>query len=224
MQDNIFSSKPKQISQAAVQILSKVYGSIDNVNLIVISDMKLPLNIAENLKKLGLKDFNFLEDPFDKFFNKTEKQLSKSEKFLKAFSQYDVIMIGYKDQKKLIDVSLVRKILKKRKQRPIFFIDCGIPGNVDTRISKIHSSYLFDLNDLEQLYTSWTQNVVINEESLKIIYDIQLKSFLDSFFHKLKFNLEQKTIFEKRINLLLKSNINEFKISLKNFLKYFQDG
>ena len=36
-------------------------------------------------------------------------------------------MIGYKTQSKIIDKILV-KILNKRKQKPILFVDCGIPG------------------------------------------------------------------------------------------------
>ena len=42
---------------------------------------------------------------------------------------------------------------KYRKQKPIFFVDVGLPGNVDTEISKISNCYLFDLNDLEQFFT-----------------------------------------------------------------------
>ena len=48
---NLFSSKPKQIAQAAIQILLKVYGDLNSVNFLVISDMKLPIDIAQNFEK-----------------------------------------------------------------------------------------------------------------------------------------------------------------------------
>ena len=111
-------------------------------------------------------------------------------------------MIGYKNQLKLIDKHLVKKILYMRKQKPLFFIDCGIPGNININVGKIPNCFLFDLNDLEQLYSSWIQNNSIYEDTNRELYDIELKSLIDSF-DKLNLNLEQKLIFEKRINSLI---------------------
>ena len=54
LKNNLFSSKPKQIAQAAIQILLKVYGDLSSVNFLVISDMKLPIDIAQNFENIGL--------------------------------------------------------------------------------------------------------------------------------------------------------------------------
>ena len=108
-----------------------------------------------------------------------------------------------------------------RKQKPLFFVDCGIPGNININVRQIPNCFLFDLNDLEQLYSSWIQNNSIYEDTNRELYDVELKSLIDSFFDKLNLNLEQKLIFEKRINSLLKKNNNEIKYSLMKFLKTF---
>ena len=130
-------------------------------------------------------------------------------------------MIGYKSQSKIIDKTLVKKLLIKRKQKPILFVDCGVPGNIKTDIGQIPNCFLFDLNDLEQLYSSWFQNNIANEDRDQELFDIELKISLDSFFRKMKFNLEQKLIFEKKVNLLVKAKGNEIKFILKKFLKAF---
>ena len=44
-------------------------------------------------------------------------------------------------------------ISKKKETKANFFIDVGLPGNIDPEISKISNCYLFDLNDLEQFFT-----------------------------------------------------------------------
>ena len=90
-------------------------------------------------------------------------------------------MIGYKTQSKIIDKTLVKKILNKRKQKPILFIDCGIPGNIKTDIGQIPNCFLFDLNDLEQLYSSWIQNNLTNEDGNNELFDIELKNFIRFF-------------------------------------------
>ena len=74
---------------------------------------------------------------------------------------------------------------------------------------------------MEQLYSSWIQNNTTNEDSNNELFDIELKTLLDSFFRKLKFNLEQKMIFENKVNSLVKEKGKEIKFILKKFLKSF---
>ena len=221
LKNNIFSSKPKQIAQAAIQILLRVYGDLNSVNFLVISDMKLPIDIAQNFENIGLNKYLISQDPLEKIFNQKNNNNNIDENLINKLKTFDLIMIGYKTQSKIIDKILVKKILKKRKQKPILFVDCGIPGNIKTDISQIPNCFLFDLNDLEQLYSSWIQNNIINEDSNNELFDIELKTSLDSFFRKLNLNLEQKMIFENKVNALVKAKGKEIKFILKKFLKSF---
>ena len=221
LKNNLFSSKPKQIAQAAIQILLKVYGDLNSVNFLVISDMKLPIDIAQNFENIGLNKYLIFQDPLEKIFNQKKEDNNIDENLINKLKTFDLIMIGYKTQLKIIDKVLVKKILNKRKQKPILFVDCGIPGNIKTDIGQIPNCFLFDLNDLEQLYSSWIQNNVTNEGSNNELFDIEIKTSLDSFYNKLKFNLEQKMIFENKINSLVKAKGKEIKFILKKFLKSF---
>ena len=221
LKNNLFSSKPKQIAQAAIQILLKVYGDLNSVNFLVISDMKLPIDIAQNFENIGLNKYLILQDPLEKIFNQKKENNDIDENLINKLKIFDLIMIGYKTQSKIIDKILVKKILNRRKQKPILFVDCGIPGNIKTDISQIPNCFLFDLNDLEQLYSSWIQNNLTNEDGNNELFDIELKTSLDSFFRKLKFNLEQKMIFENKVNSLVKKKGKEIKLMLNKFLKSF---
>ena len=221
LKNNIFSSKPKQIAQAAIQILLRVYGDLNSVNFLVISDMKLPIDIAQNFENIGLNKYLIFQDPLEKIFNQKKENNNIDENLINKLKTFDLIMIGYKTQSKIIDKILVKKILNKRKQKPILFVDCGIPGNIKTDIGQIPNCFLFDLNDLEQLYSSWIQNNIINEDSNNELFDIELKTSLDSFFRKLNLNLEQKMIFENKVNSLVKAKDKEIKFILKKFLKSF---
>ena len=221
LKNNIFSSKPKQIAQAAIQILLKVYGDLNSVNFLVLSDMELPIDIAQNFENIGLNKYQVFKESLDKIFDQKKEDINKDENFINKLKLFDLIMIGYKRHSKIIDKTLVKKILNKRKQKPILFVDCGIPGNIKTDVGQVPNCFLFDLNDLEQLYSSWIQNNITNEDSHNELFDIELKISLDSFFRKLKFSLEQKMIFEKKVNLLVKAKGKEIKFILKKFLKAF---
>ena len=120
-------------------------------------------------------------------------------------------MIGFDDGLKVISKEIAKVFLKERKQKPIFFVDVGLPGNVDPEISKISNCYLFDLNDLEQFFT-----VFFGENSLGKLnnfeqFYLEEKEIFSSFFKKLKFNENQKKIFNGYIEDFL------FKIKEKHF-------
>lgn len=222
MKDNSFSSKPKQIAQAAKQVLTKVFGNLNKIKVIVISDMDLTLNIGENFKHSGLKRYYVLKDSLDKFLRHDQNNNINFEKLLNILKDYEMIMIGFKNQKKIIDKDLVKEILKIRKQKPIFFVDCGIPGNISMDVGMLDNCFLFDLNDLEQLYSSWIENNQTNEDTNNELYDLELKNLLDNFFKRLDLNLNQKMVFEQKINSLLKSSGNEIKLNLKKLLRAFK--
>ena len=86
----------------------------------------------------------------------------------------------------------------------------------------INNCFLFDLNDLEQLYSSWIENISINENANNELYDVELKSLLDELFKKLELNLNQKMLFEQIINNSLRSGGDEIKLNLKSLLKTFK--
>ena len=107
------------------------------------------------------------------------------------------------------------KYLERRKQKPIFFVDIGLPGNIDPEISKISNCYLFDLNDLEQFFT-----LFFSENNKKNVFDYENFStenikVLSNFFKKLSFNEDQKTIFKNYVEDFFIRN------SEKNYRKVF---
>ena len=97
--NKIFSSKPKQIAQAALQVLSNVYGDLENVKIIVISDMQSTLNIAENFKQSLSGGCCILEESFDKFLKTNEDNLVKNEKFIDKSFKRDNQLIDFPTNK-----------------------------------------------------------------------------------------------------------------------------
>ena len=180
--------------------------------------MSLTLNIAENFKKSGLKKYDVFNKPLEKFLKVDDSNNINSQKLLKLLKDYEMIMIGYKSEIKIIDKEFIKGILKYRKQKPVFLVDCGIPGNIYVDVGMINN-FLFDLNDLEQLYSSWIENISINENANNELYDVELKSLLDELFKKLELNLNQKMLFEQIINNSLRSGGDEIKLNLKSLLK-----
>ena len=83
--------------------------------------MKLPIDIAQNFETIGLNKYLILQDPLEKVFNQNKENNNIDEDLINKLKTFDLIMIGYKTQTKIIDKILVKKYLI-RESKNLFFL------------------------------------------------------------------------------------------------------
>ena len=211
----IFSSKPAQIAHAAIKLSTQIFGEDKKIKIAAIGDKDLVFSITSNFKKYGYDQCRVFKKSNFFYIDSEKKKIVDKKKVLGEFFIYDVILIGFDDGLKVISKEIVKVFLKERKQRPIFFVDVGLPGNVDPEISKISNCYLFDLNDLEQFFTVFFgENSLGKFNNFEQFY-LEEKEIFSSFFKKLKFNESQKK-FLMAILKIFSSKITK-KIKEKHF-------
>ena len=152
-----------------------------------------------------------------------KKKVVDKKKILNEFFIFDLILIGFNDGLKVISKDMTKVFLKERKQKPIFFVDVGLPGNVDPEISKISNCYLFDLNDLEQFFSLFFGENNMGKFDDHEKFYLQEDKIYSHFFKRLNFNENQKKIFKNYIeDFLFKNNEKNLRETLLKFLKTFK--
>ena len=221
----IFSSKPNQIAIAAIEISKIIFGDLNLVKTILIGDSKLPFRIGANLDEKTKLHCEKNNKSIFEYLDLKSKKLKNLDSLANFLSDYEVIFIGFESNLKLISCEVVNKILEKRRQKPIFFVDCGIPGNVEQDISKLNNCFLFDLNDLEQYFSREKNNLEITrkENFDQDSFDEEINNYLSSFTKKMNLNSSQVSMFEKYLRLYFNDNlINEEKKTILKFLNFFK--
>lgn len=215
MSSYFFSSKPQQISESASSIAKKIYGDLSLIKILVVGDNKISFSILDLMRINGVVDYLLLK-------GEDEKKKFLVDAF-KYFRDFDIIITSFRSDKILISKSQIISSLKNRKQKPLFFIDTNIPGNIDSDISKIDNCFLYDLNDLEQFYNDMflkleSKNLPETEEDFQDILDVLIPKLSE----KLMLESEQNYLLEEKIKSFFKSNssINE-KVGILNFFEFF---
>ncbi|MEL0124491.1 MAG: hypothetical protein VW827_02375 [Alphaproteobacteria bacterium] len=215
---NYFSSKPKQITQAAINVSGRVFGNLENVSIVTINNSDIAKAIFNNFKKKKIKKSSQIRNSDKQFFDAVNK--NNSLQVIKEIKDYDILIFGFSGNFRILDKKIISSLLKIRKQKPLIIIDCGIPGNVDTKARTITNCFLFDLNDLEQIYSQDLEYFIASQNQIDNHNDLDI--VLQDFYNFLDFNSFQKAIFGKKIRKFL--DTNDFKLydTIKTFLRIFK--
>jgi glutamyl-tRNA reductase len=63
----------------------------------------------------------------------------------------DVVLTCIGGDRPLVTLDMVRGALHRRRERPLFVIDIGVPRNVEATVNRLDNAYLYDLDDLSSL-------------------------------------------------------------------------
>ena len=215
---NYFSSKPKQITQAAINVSGRVFGNLKNVSIVTINNSDIAQAIFNNFEKKKIKKSSQIKSSDKQFFDDVNN--NNSLQIIREIKDYDILIFGFSGNFRILDKNIISSLLKIRKQKPLIIIDCGIPGNVDTKARTITNCFLFDLNDLEQIYSQDLEYFMANQNQIDNHNDLDI--ILQDFYNFLDFNSFQKAIFEKKIRKFL--DTYDFKLydTIKTFLRIFK--
>ncbi len=215
---NYFSSKPAQITQAAMNISMRVFGDLKDLSIITINNTEIAQMIFENFNKQNIKKSSQIGKNDKNFLSSLS--IANNHEVIKELKNYDILIFGFSGNFRILDKSLISSVLKLRKQKPLIIIDCGIPGNIDTKARNITNCFLFDLNDLEQIYSQDLKYEINGQNQIDNFNDLDI--VLQDFYNFLSFNSFQKLTFEKRIRRFL--NTDDLKIydTIKAFLRIFK--
>ncbi len=80
-------------------------------------------------------------------------------------------------EKPIIDKELVSFVMKKRKQKPLFFIDIAVPRDVEPSVNDIENVYLYDIDDLKELSQKHLSDRLAESEKARAIVDEEVEKF-----------------------------------------------
>jgi glutamyl-tRNA reductase len=73
------------------------------------------------------------------------------ESMMSRLHDADIIIASTSSPETLIQEEHVREAMRYRKNRSMFFIDLGVPRNIDPSVNNIMNVFLFDIDDLQQV-------------------------------------------------------------------------
>jgi len=140
------------ISYAAVELAKKIFHVLEGKKVLLIGAGDMAELAAKHLLSNGVSSVMVANRTFERAVEVAERFNALPVSFNEIGSQLldvDIVITSTASPEYVISQSQVKKSLRKRRNRPLFFIDIAVPRDVQPEVNELNNVYLYDIDDLK---------------------------------------------------------------------------
>ena len=140
------------ISYAAIELGRKIFGTFEGKKVLLIGAGEMAELAVEHLIRNRAGDILVANRTFKngvalaKRFN---GQAIRFEEITGFLEHADIIISSTGSPDYVVTRGQVKGIIRRRRNRPLFFIDIAVPRDIDPEINRLTNSYVYDIDDLK---------------------------------------------------------------------------
>lgn len=171
---------PLSISSMAVELARRIFGSLDEKKILVVGAGEMCEVALKYFQREGVPDIFITNRTFQKARKLADDIIGEARPFESLFellTVVDVVLTSTGSDVPLIAPDMLHAAMKKRKNRPLFFIDIAVPRDVDPAVNDMDNVYLYDIDDLKDLSLKHLSNRVKESEKAQVIIEDEASRF-----------------------------------------------
>ena len=140
------------ISYAAVELARKIFGVLADKTVMLIGAGEMAELAVEHLirnKAVKVWVANRTFETGVELAKQFNGQAIRFEEIPESIKTVDIIISSTGAPDYVIQRDQVKGVLRKRKNRPLFFIDIAVPRDIDPAINRLNNTYVYDIDDLK---------------------------------------------------------------------------
>ncbi|THB76994.1 MAG: glutamyl-tRNA reductase [Desulfobacteraceae bacterium] len=145
------------ISYAAIELANKIFSDLSTKSVMLLGAGEMAELAVEHLMGHQVKRITVANRTFENAVSLAQRFNGGAIKFeerVEALMDVDIIISSTGATDYVLTAPDVKKIMKARKNAPLFFIDIAVPRDIDPKINRINNAYLYDIDDLNNIVTS----------------------------------------------------------------------
>jgi glutamyl-tRNA reductase len=140
------------VSYAAVELAKKIFRDLDGKSVLLIGAGEMAELAATHLMGHGVSSIRVANRTFQVALEKAESFNGIPVSFEEIGPQLlevDIVVTSTASTEPVIKYEQVKGSLRKRRNRPLFFIDIAVPRDVEPRVNELENVYVYDIDDLK---------------------------------------------------------------------------
>ena len=180
------------VGSVAVELAEKIFhGSLAARTVIIIGAGAMGEACVRHLAKKGTRSVLVSNRSFDRaraLATEFGGQAVTFTDLLGAMEQADIVVTSTGCPQTLLHRAEIEKLMRARRQRPLFLIDISVPRNIDPAVHRLAGVYLYNIDDLETIVRA---NVRSRERELAACHEL--------IAHKTAVVLDKLTLDKERL-------------------------
>lgn len=140
------------VSFAAVELARKIFDELEGRTVMLIGAGEMAELAARHLLGNGVAHIIVANRTYERAVSLAGEFGGSAVPFEELEQQMelaDIVISSTGASNVIIDKKMVQRIIKRRRNRPMFFIDIAVPRDIDTEVNGIENVYAYDIDDLE---------------------------------------------------------------------------
>ncbi|MFQ5682799.1 MAG: glutamyl-tRNA reductase [Candidatus Binatia bacterium] len=169
------------VSSVAVELAKRIFDTLEDKTVMLIGAGKMGDLAVLHLKRNGVGSLMVTNRTFERAVELAAQYQGSPIRF-EDFPRYlkiaDVVVASAGSPQFLLRAETVTEVLRERKHRAMFFIDLGVPRNLDPKINEIDNVYLYNIDDLKEVAEENLQERSTEAIKAEQIVDEEVQEFL----------------------------------------------
>jgi glutamyl-tRNA reductase len=140
------------ISYAAIELGRKIFGSLEGKKVLLIGAGEMAELAVAHLIRNRVGNILVTNRTFERAVELGRRFRGnpiKFEEMLTSLSDVDIVISSTGAPEFVVKREQLKAVLRKRRSRPLFFIDIAVPRDIDPQINRLSNTYVYDIDDLK---------------------------------------------------------------------------
>lgn len=178
--ETAIASSAVSISYAAVELAKKIFGELSGKTAMLVGAGEMAELAATHLLTSGIEKLYITNRTYAR-----AQELAKTmhgeaiffEDMVERLKDVDIVISSTGSPTAIIRAKDIREVLKKRRNRAMFFIDIAVPRDIDPDVNGLDNVYLYDIDDLKEVVEENMANRRDEAVKARAIVDMETQAF-----------------------------------------------
>jgi glutamyl-tRNA reductase len=142
------------VSSVAVELAEKIFGTLEKKTVLLIGAGEMCELAARHLVAGGVEKMLVTNRTYERAASLAREFRGEAipfEDMIHGLKKTDIVISATNSPQYLIGHDQIAKVMKDRRQKPIFFIDIADPRDVEPKVGDMENVYLYNIDDLQKV-------------------------------------------------------------------------
>ena len=152
--ETAIASSAVSISYAAVELARKIFDDMRETQAMLIGAGEMAELAATHLVNAGIASIRVANRTHERAVQLAAQYGGEAVAFddlARHLAQVDIVISSTGAHEPIIRAKDMREVLRKRRNKPMFFIDIAVPRDIDPDVNGLDNVYLYDIDDLKEV-------------------------------------------------------------------------